>query len=257
MKERSDIGIIIQARTGSTRLPDKMVLPFYNSITIIEIVIEIIKKAIPSQIPIILATTIKESDDLIAIIGKKKKVFVYRGDEANVLKRFIDAAQYYKLNGVIRICADNPCLSGKYLNKLYQTVLTDLFNNDYISFSKSDGTPIIKTHYGFWSEYVKTDALLRISQLTNESIYLEHVTNFIYTCPSLFKLKLIKIPIEYENKTIRTTVDTIEDFENISELYNILIRNGMDIEPHIILNFLDDHPVFLDKMHHQIIKNQK
>jgi spore coat polysaccharide biosynthesis protein SpsF len=257
MKEKQDVGIIIQARSGSIRLPNKMVLPFYNNKSIIEIVIETIKKAIPYQIPIILATTIKESDSFIADIGKKENILVYRGDEENVLKRFIDAAQCYKVDGIIRVCADNPCLSEKYLNTLYQTTLNDPGYNDYISFSKNDGTPTIKTHYGFWAEYVKLDALLQILQLTDETIYTEHVTNYIYTHPSDFNLRLIKIPIEYENKTIRTTVDTIEDFENISEMYNFLIKNRLDVEPHIILDFIERHPLFLNKMKQQIIANQK
>jgi spore coat polysaccharide biosynthesis protein SpsF len=257
MKEKLNIGIIIQARTGSTRLPNKMILPFYNNKNILEIVIETIKKAMPNQVPIILATTVKESDDCITGIGEKENIFVYRGDEENVLKRFISAAQYYKLDGIIRICADNPCLSGKYLYTLYCTALHDLDDNDYISFSKNDGTPIIKTHYGFWSEYVKTMTLLRISQLSDEALYIEHVTSYIYTHQSDFKLKLIRIPVEYEDKTIRTTVDTIEDFRNIAEMYNMIIKNKMDIEPFMILEFLNRHPVFLDKMNRQIMANQK
>ena len=38
-------GIIIQARTGSTRLPNKMVMPFFEGKTILEILIDRIKKA--------------------------------------------------------------------------------------------------------------------------------------------------------------------------------------------------------------------
>jgi spore coat polysaccharide biosynthesis protein SpsF len=256
MKDKN-IGIIIQARVGSTRLPNKIVLPFYNDKTIVEIIIETVKKIMPLQVPIILATTDKKPDNVIASIGEKENVLVYRGDEINVLKRFIDAAQNYALDGIIRICADNPCLSGNYLYALYHTALNDMDNNDYISFSKRDGTPVIKTHYGFWGEYVRTISLLRISQLTRASNYIEHVTNYIYTHPAEFKLKLIEIPYEYENKAIRTTVDTIEDFKIIGEMYNIFMKNKIEIEPPMIFSFLEQCPTFLHNMKRQIIVNQK
>ena len=38
--------IILQARTGSTRLPNKMILDFYEGKTILEIIIENLKKKI-------------------------------------------------------------------------------------------------------------------------------------------------------------------------------------------------------------------
>ena len=63
-------------------------------------------------------------------------------------------------------------------------------NSDYISFN-INGTPSIKTHYGFWTEYVTLDTLKRIKSLTKDKIFHEHVTNYIYTNPHSF-LMLIK-----------------------------------------------------------------
>ena len=87
-------GIIIQARCGSSRLPNKMVLPFYQSQSILSILLSRLKKKITST-PIIVATTTNLKDDLITTICKQHNIPYYRGSENDVLQRFIDAAEFY------------------------------------------------------------------------------------------------------------------------------------------------------------------
>ena len=58
-------GIIIQARTGSTRLHNKILLPFYGEQRIIDILIANIKQACPDKC-IVLATTNRPQDDVLA-----------------------------------------------------------------------------------------------------------------------------------------------------------------------------------------------
>ena len=58
-------GIIIQARLGSTRLPEKIILPFYRDASIIEILIEKIQKD-ADEFSLVVATTTSSSDDLLA-----------------------------------------------------------------------------------------------------------------------------------------------------------------------------------------------
>ncbi len=113
-------GIIIQARTGSTRLPNKMILPFYNGKGILQILLERIKKKYNNQYTIILATTTNKNDEKIAEIGEKTGVEIYRGSENDVLKRFINAALSYNIFGIIRVCADNPLLDVNHIENLIQ-----------------------------------------------------------------------------------------------------------------------------------------
>lgn len=54
-------GIIIQARTGSTRLHNKILLPFYGEQRIIDILIENIRRACPDK-QVILATTVRPQE---------------------------------------------------------------------------------------------------------------------------------------------------------------------------------------------------
>jgi len=78
---------IIQARSGSTRLPDKIMLPFYDNKTILDIQLESIQKHFPGAL-IIIATTAKEPDDVIADkYSNWTGINLFRGDENNVLFR--------------------------------------------------------------------------------------------------------------------------------------------------------------------------
>lgn len=79
-------GIIIQARTGSTRLHNKILLPFYGEQRIIDILIANIKQACPDKC-IVLATTNRPQDDVLAETARQAGILSFRGDEDNVLDR--------------------------------------------------------------------------------------------------------------------------------------------------------------------------
>ena len=73
-------GIIIQARTGSTRLHNKILLPFYGEQRIIDILIANIKQACPDKC-IVLATTNRPQDDVLAEVAHQSGILSFRGDE--------------------------------------------------------------------------------------------------------------------------------------------------------------------------------
>lgn len=252
VKNNIKLAIIIQARTGSTRLPQKMIMPFYENLTILDCLIQRIKNAV-DDIPIILATTNNDKDDKIENIGVNNNIFVYRGSENDVLLRFIEAANTIKADSIIRICADNPFLSMKFLRIIIESIKDK--NIDYLSFCTSKGVPAIKTHYGLWTEFVKLDALNKIQKLTNEEKYHEHVTNYIYEHTDKFNLKFIPIDRNIEKKEFRLTVDTEKDFLFSKALYKKLMDSNLSIEPESFIPFLDKQT--LDMMKEEILKNSK
>ncbi len=246
------LGFVIQARTGSTRLPNKMVMPFYKEKTILNILLQRLKNNFPT-LPIIVATTVEERDLDIVKIAESENVLYFRGDEKDVLKRFLDAADNSGLDSLVRICADNPFLSMGKMKELVSYVSNS--NADYVSFSKKDGTPSIKTHYGFWAEYVTVSALQRINELTNDNLYHEHVTNYAYSNPKDFHLEFLPIEDFIEESQIRLTVDTKDDFLIAQEIYKELMEQKLEIEPKNIIPLITDR--FKKIMQEQINKNSK
>lgn len=247
--------IIIQARTGSTRLPRKMILPFYGNEGIFSLILNRLTSIIDKN-NIILATSINENNDVLIDIAKNYSVNYFRGSENDVLQRFIDAAIDFNAEKIIRVCADNPFLDLEYLNFLLDNF--EKSNCDYMSFSTSKGTPTIKTHYGFWAEAVTLNALKKVKSMTDENIYHEHVTNFIYANPDIFNIIFFNIPEEIENHDdIRLTIDTQVDFDIQKEIFNIVYKKNPNFNAFDIIGFLNENQHYMKVMKDEILKNQK
>jgi spore coat polysaccharide biosynthesis protein SpsF (cytidylyltransferase family) len=246
-------GIIVQARTGSTRMPEKVILPFYQEQSILDLLLEKVKK---TGVQAVLATTINPSDDRICVLAEKHQVPVFRGSENDVLDRFIQAARQFQFKKIIRVCADNP-----FLDLEGMKTLIDQFENsdvDYFSFQLAGNKPSILTHFGFWTEAVCLDALEKVQQLTSKKLYHEHVTNFVYCNPSLFNVQFIQAdPLVFSRTDIRMTLDTPEDFEIQQKIFASMSRENPNFGIPEIVNWLDRHPEALETMKKEIEKNQK
>ena len=109
---------------------------------------------------IILATSTSSTDNQLEVFAKDKNIDLFRGSESDVLERFIKAAEQFKAKQLIRVCSDNPFLELKSIKELILYVKENP-EYDYVSFNVN-GTPSIKTHYGFWTEYVTLDTLHKV-----------------------------------------------------------------------------------------------
>lgn len=247
------LGIVIQARTGSSRLPNKILKNFYGEKTILDLLLENIKLKF-SDMPIILATSTNQNDSILEEIAEKYSIDFYRGSENNVLSRFIDVGNRFKLTHIVRICSDNP-----FLNMSSIKSLIDILNSseiDYLSFSNHLGIPVIRTHIGLFVEIVSLEALIKADKFQNETLYQEHVTNYIYSHPERFNVVLKPSPSEvYNRDDIRMTLDDIEDFENLSELYKIAHKNKEDLP--FLVDLIDKNEELKIKMINNIKKYSK
>lgn len=254
----SRVAIIIQARTGSTRLPNKMVIPICNGKTILEIIVLNLLEYFKSS-QIIIATSNNENDQQIVDIAKKLNVKHFEGSEQDVLERFIGAAEYHKIENVIRVCADNPLLQAKYVKVLVDKFLERKNELDYLSFAFPDGTPVIKSHLGLFAEATKLSTLKKVKELTTDMFFHEHVTNYIYQNPFIFNIDLMELPQDLqERKEIRLTIDTKNDFENVREIIekNRTTRN-YEISISQILNYIDTNYELKKSMANEIERNSK
>lgn len=244
-------GIVLQARTGSTRLPGKMTMPFYQDRCMLEIILEGLASRF-SREEIYLATTTSPADDALVQIAEKSGVHCFRGSENDVLQRFIDCSKHFELEVSIRICADNPFIQGEYMHQL----IADYQNApcDYASFAFPDGTPIIRSHIGFFTEIVSTAALEKAASETSDPFYHEHVTNFIYGNADRYNVRLLPLPLHLQDRTdIRLTIDTADDFEMASALFTDLKNTDQVDNTYAIIAAIDQRPEYKERMS-QLIK---
>lgn len=244
--------IIIQARTGSTRLPQKMIKPFFEGKSLIELILE--KLVGLQKCSVVLATSDLKRDDILADFAKKAGAEVYRGDEDDVLKRFIKAAESIGAEQIIRVCADNPFLSKEYIVDLLKKMADS--NSEYVSYAFPDGTPTIKSHIGLFAEGMTLEALKKVANLTKEKLYREHVTNYIYAHRDIFNVQLFPLPEHLKNKTkLRFTLDTEVDFTLLSKLYKKAHLENFDLKQ--LIEFVESERSILDVMRAEVEKNSK
>jgi len=235
----------------STRLPGKILKPFYNGLSILEIQLERIKLALP-EYKIIVATTTNQADKAVEAVCKELDVDCFRGSENDVLQRFIDCASLYNAKRVVRVCSDNPFLDKESLKFLLKMDLDA--SVDYLSYCDVNGTPAIRTHWGLFAEVVSLEALEQVVSETGDIFYHEHVTNYIYGHSSKFNVSLVDAPPAiYNREDLRFTIDTRTDFEAMQKLYKVAGNYNLEM----LVEVLDSSPTIKKSMKEGIDKFSK
>ncbi len=248
-----NVGVVIQARMGSTRLPGKVLRKFYAEKTLLEILLNSLQKI---GVRVVVATSVNENNDELEVFLKEKGYLVYRGSENDVLDRFIKAAESNGIEGIVRICSDNPFMDWQGVSQLVEKA--KLSDADYIGFRVND-TPSILTHFGFWGEFVTLDALKRVAATTPvDSPAHEHVTYHIYNHPNEYKCEWIQCPDFLQGRDdIRLTIDTAEDLLNAQQVYKNLKEVNSDFTLQDVIQYLDSHKEIKNSMMSSISKNKK
>ncbi|PRX56928.1 cytidylyltransferase domain-containing protein [Flagellimonas meridianipacifica] len=250
----SKVGIIVQARVGSNRLPKKILLPFYDNMSILEILLQKLVK-LKNKYPILLATSINSGDDVLEKFATKFQIGFYRGSENNVLERFIETAKQYEIDIIVRVCSDNPFLDINHISELIEIFYKNK-SFDYYSYKNDEGMPVVRTHLGLFAEIVTLKALEKTNKSSEDLIYQEHVTNYIYSNPEIFRIYLKEaFPEVFSRKDLRFTIDNIDDFNNLSKLYGMYKKFNYSIVKTI--DFLDRNPSYRTSMMNNIAKYSK
>ncbi|MDD5759671.1 MAG: hypothetical protein PHI06_11395 [Desulfobulbaceae bacterium] len=96
--------VIVQARTGSTRLPGKVLARIEDHSLLEYVLLRCMMSRRVSEV--VLATTLLSADDPVAKIGQALGLRVFRGSEPDVLERYVQAAETFGAEVVVRITAD-------------------------------------------------------------------------------------------------------------------------------------------------------
>ena len=215
MRKNKNVAII-QARQGSTRLPKKCTMKIFKH-SLIEWVVRRTKKSKKLD-EIVIATSKKNADKVFGVIAKKLKVKIFYGDEQNVLSRFLEAANKFKADNIIRICADNPFISSNFVDNLidfYKNNKCDLAFNH-----RPDKKMKYKCVDGLGAEIFSLKILKIVSKLAKSNYDLEHVTTFLYRNKNRFKI--IPVPVERKYQiTKKLDIDREKDLKKIIDLVKI------------------------------------
>jgi glutamate-1-semialdehyde 2,1-aminomutase len=199
---------IVQARMGSSRLPGK-VMREINGMPMIQILLERLKlsKRIDE---VVVATTETDTDQKLVDFLTSKNYLCERGNETNVLERFVKVSKKYKADVVVRITGDCPLIDPE----LVDSVIDKFFStgSDYCTNTMPPTYPD-----GLDVEVFYSNQLFEAKELSVNNSDLEHVT------PSIRRredIKKINVKHSEDLSSLRWTVDEFDDFNVIKEVFN-------------------------------------
>lgn len=190
---------IIQARTNSTRLPNKVNLPLAGK-TMVQNVFERVNRA----------TMI--DDTYIAWPGQ------YDCDQNDVLKRLLLCAELYKADRIIRVCADNPCVMAEEIDRVAGHSSRPFLLNSTAEYPLAD-------HDGFGGELYTMDMLEWMDKhLASHSSYREH-PHKLWVDMSRFYYIGKSYPTGF-----RLDVNTLEEYKKLKDIFDYFGHNHFTVE---------------------------
>ncbi|MBT5399268.1 glycosyltransferase family protein [bacterium] len=239
--------VIIQARMGSFRLPNKVMKKILNK-PLIDYLLERVATAKRVD-KIVLATTIKSEDDYLAEHVNSLGYDVFRGSDADVLSRYYHAFNKFKSktdksNAIVRITGDCPLIDAQLIDK----VITEYQerNIDYVALSPdfAEGLDV-----EIFSETLLTQAFNKAKNPSER----EHVALFFHNNKKLFNM--YRVQNKTNDSCYRITVDEEQDFIVIKEIIEHFYSNNLVLNTQNIKHYLDRNPNIYNLNSH-IVRNE-
>ena len=180
-------------------MPKKHFLEIDKNLRVIDLCIRRLKKTQLTD-KIFLCTTKRKEDYKFKAVCLNHKINLFKGDEKNVLKRFVDCAQKNSIDIIVRITADCPLIDPSIVDKCiklhYQR--KSQYTTNTLIFSYPKGLDV---------EVINIEALLKSQKLSKCKRNIEHVTPFIR------KSKFFKHNLKFDKlRNRRWTLDYYKDY---------------------------------------------
>lgn len=231
---------VIQARMGSTRLPNKVLMTLEDRPVIWHVAQRV--KSVEWIDEIIVATTTRRRDDCLAAYVEQlddPMVRLFRGPEEDVLQRFYLAIEQHPTDHVVRVTGDSPLLSPGHLRVMIRELIDR--NLDGVD-AHHDRTGLT---LGFGTEVYHHQAIVDAHLLANRAEEREHVSLFIKQRPAAFRVAYPKPDSRLCSK-FRLTLDYPQDYWLIDRIYRELYQPGEIVSCRQALQWLRDRPQVAD-----------
>jgi spore coat polysaccharide biosynthesis protein SpsF len=222
---------IVQARMGSTRLPNKTIADIVGK-PMLAHVVERLKGSNLLE-GIIIATTADDSGNTIVEIAKKLGVYVSKGSEHDVLDRYYQAFKKYPADVVVRVSSDCPLIDPIIIDK----VVNRYFEGDYDYVTNT----LVRTYPDGLD--VEVFSFIALEKAWKEAALFserEHVTPYIWKNAEKFRLANVENEVNLAH--LRWTVDQKEDLKFVREVYKYLYKEGGIFHMNDVLELLSKYP---------------
>jgi spore coat polysaccharide biosynthesis protein SpsF len=227
-----NIVVIVQARTGSTRLPGKIMKKILGK-TILELQMErMLRAKLPTHV--VVATTTNKEDNDIVNLCINSGFLVTRGHPTDLLDRHYKTAVEFEADIVVKIPSDCPLIDPKIIDRVIGYYLMKKNIYDFVSNlhppTYPDGNDV---------EVMSSTILMNTWKEAEKPYELEHTTPFIWDNPQRFRIGNVawETGLDFSMK-YRFTLDYMEDFEFIRTIYEELYHIKSDFDLNDIIKLL-------------------
>lgn len=243
-EQAGKIVTVIQARTGSTRLPNKVLRPLAGRPLLVRMVERVMSAKLTGII--VVATTTDPADDSIVDLCRAEGYRCYRGDALDLLDRHYQAGVRYDATTVIKIPSDCPLIDPFIIDRVISFYLAHPDQYDYVSnlhpATYPDGNDV---------EIMTTSALQIAWREAKRPLEREHTTPFLWENADRFRVGNVEWEsgLDY-SMTHRWTIDYEEDYQFIAAVYDALYPTQPTFGLADILKLLDERPEIRDLNQH-------
>ncbi|RMF83582.1 MAG: acylneuraminate cytidylyltransferase [Nitrospinota bacterium] len=226
--------LIVQARMTSTRLPGKVLLDLCGRPMLAQQLRRL--KRCQRADEIVVATTGQVTDDPVVRLAEQEGVRWFRGEEEDVLSRYLGAAREAGADIVVRITADCPLIDPGVVDRVIGELEQQSAGCDYAS-------NVIQRTFpqGLDAEALFRDVLERVGRLARSAAAREHVTTYIrWEHPELFLIRSVTDVVD--NSDLRWTVDTPADLVLVRRLYQELNLAHQVLPYQEVIEYVRRHP---------------
>ncbi len=211
---------IIQARTGSSRLPGKVLLPLAGKPLLLRMVERVRMARTPMTV--VVATTTDPDDTDIRVLCGQQRIPCYSGDPFDLLDRHYRAALLYDADVVVKIPSDCPLIDPAVIDRVLSYWIAHHRSYDYVSnlhpASWPDGNDV---------EVMPIAILHEAWKKASRPLEREHTTPFIWEQPDRYRIGNVTWESGFDySMSHRWTIDYPEDYQFIRKVYDALYSEG-------------------------------
>lgn len=248
MKSFKRITAVIEARMTSKRLPGKVLKPILGEPALARLVERLKRSTYIHQI--VVATTVNDTDQPIVDTCRRLGIDFFRGSEEDVLGRVVAAARSVEADLIVEVTGDCPLMDPFIVDQAIDLYLAK--ECDYVSNILERSFP-----RGIVVQVFSRSLIEEVEKLTQDPEDREHVTLYIYTHPERYQLANLKAPADQTRPLLALTLDTPEDYELISKIYENLYPQKKDFSLRDIFLLLDEQPRLAEINQHVVRKTPK
>jgi spore coat polysaccharide biosynthesis protein SpsF (cytidylyltransferase family) len=200
--------VLIQARTNSSRLPAKVLLPINE----IPIILLCANRAANTGREIVILTSDNPADDYLSKVLAKNKIKSFRGDLDNVLSRFFSSLITFADDDLVfRLTADNVFPDGELLDKMEKHFISNNLNYLICNGEKSN------LPYGVSAELMKVKCIREAFYNSLSDFDREHVTGYV---KKIYGEVYFKDNYYIKSGNLRCTIDYLDDYLKLQKIFS-------------------------------------